>query len=288
MAPSAVIDERVVARVRRVVGRQQGRQGIEVVGRLGDDAARRGHIRGVQGREARVAPEDPEDADPLVAPKRRPLAVDGLLRARDRRREADAVLGPLDVVVHRLGDGHQWHAGADQDLRVRQRVIAPDRDQHVDAERFEIVEDARRQVVDPIVGREPSPLLLGHPLRHSGGRHPARVGPGGVQDRPTGALDGPGVDAIERPEVAGVGPVARPDMRQAFPPAADADGRVTGLRGAIDDTLDDGVETRDVASAGEDRDPFRFSHPGAHATAPAGTPLVAIRRRSGQFHEAAR
>ena len=112
--------EGVVARVRGVVGLEQGGQSVEVVGHLRDDAARRGHVGRVQRREPGVPPEDPEDADPLVASERRPLPVDRFLGSGDRGREADAVLGPLHVVVHRLGDGHERHAGVHQHLRIRQ------------------------------------------------------------------------------------------------------------------------------------------------------------------------
>ena len=146
-------DEGVVARVRGVVGLEQGGQRVEVVRRLGDDAARRGHVCRVQRREPGVPPEDPEDADPLVAAERRALPVDRLLGAGDRGREADAVLGPLDVVVHRLGDGHERHAGVHQHLRVRQRVVAADGHQDVDAERGDVVEDERRQVVEVVADR---------------------------------------------------------------------------------------------------------------------------------------
>ncbi len=161
-------DEGVVAGVGRVVGGQQAGQRVEVVRHLGDDAARRRHVGRVQGGEAGVAPEDPEDADALVRAEGRALAVDGLLGPGDGRREADAVLGPLDVVVHRLGDGHQRHAGVGQDLRVRQGVVATDGHQDVDPERLEVVEHERGQVVDALGD------LVATALR---GREPRRAAP---------------------------------------------------------------------------------------------------------------
>ena len=152
--------------------------------------------------------------------------------------------------------------GVDQDLRVRQRVVATDRHEDVDAERLDVVEDVRRQVVDPVVDRVAGTFVLVHPRRQPAGRHLARVRPRGVQDRPAGPFDGPRVDPVERAEVVLGGLVAGPQMGQPFPSAADAEGRVAGLRGAIDDALDDGIEAGHVAAAGEDRDPFRFGHAG--------------------------
>ena len=90
---------------------------VEVEGRLGDEAAGRCHVGRVERGEAAVAAEDPEDPDALVRPERRALPVDGLLGAGDGGREADAVLGALDVVVHGLGDGDERHAVVVQRLR---------------------------------------------------------------------------------------------------------------------------------------------------------------------------
>ena len=153
-------DERVVTRVVAVVGGEQRRERVQVVRRLGDDAPRGRDVGRVQRGEPGVATEDAEDADPLVAAERRALPVDGLLGPRDGGREADAVLGPLDVVVHRLGDRHQRDAGIGEDLRVRQRVVATDRHEDVDAQVGEVVEDERGQVVAVLVGGEPGAVGL--------------------------------------------------------------------------------------------------------------------------------
>ncbi len=273
-------DERVVARVGGVIGGQQRGQRIQVVGRLRDHAACRGHVRGVQRREPGVAAEDPEHADALVAAERRPLPVDGLLGPGDRRREADAVLGALHVVVHRLRDRQQRDPGVDQDLRVRQRVVTADRDQDVDAQRREVVEDERRQVEDPLADGVAGPLCRVHPGRHAGQRHLPRVRPRGVQDGAAGPLDGPRVDPVERPQVGVARVVAGPDVGQPLPPATDAEDRVARLGGAVDHALDDGVETGDVAAAGEDRDALRGCHDGRYPTATDDRARVAIRRRA--------
>ena len=76
IAPSGGDDERVVDWVQRVVVDEHGAQVVEVERRLREDAARRGDVGRVQRREARIAAEDPEDADALVRAQRRALAVD--------------------------------------------------------------------------------------------------------------------------------------------------------------------------------------------------------------------
>jgi hypothetical protein len=46
-------------------------------------------------------------------------------------------------------------------------------------------------------------------------------------------------------------------VRQAFPAAADANDFTIDFAGAIDHCLDDRVETRNIAAAGEDADTLR-------------------------------
>src|SRR5207253_855855 len=101
-------DHECIARgIGATVLHQQFGESVEVEGRLGYDAARARHIRGVPGGIAAVATEDAEDPDAFMAAQRRSLAVDELAGPRDGGAEADAVLGALHVVVHGLGDRHK-------------------------------------------------------------------------------------------------------------------------------------------------------------------------------------
>ena len=193
-------------------------------------------------------------------PERRPLAVDRLLRPGDRRREPDAVLRALDVVVHGLGDRHERDALVDEHLRVRERVVAPDRHEEVDAERREMVEDERRQVVDALdVGlRDSGP---GTCRRARRGRPAARIFRGFVREvcrivPPVRSMVRVFV-AVERPQVVGVEAELRPDVGQALPAATDPEDVVARLGRPVDDALDDGVEAGDVAAAGQDPDALR-------------------------------
>src|SRR3546814_18127348 len=71
---------------------------------------RAGEESSEQRRLAAAAAEQLDDADPLMALDGGPERVDRLDRAADRGREADAIVGAEDVVIHRLGHGNDGHA----------------------------------------------------------------------------------------------------------------------------------------------------------------------------------
>ena len=96
---------RVVRRVRPLVLDQQPAELVDVERDLRDDGAVDAReVGGDQRRLAAVAPEQLDHRDPLVRAGARAQVVDELDAARDRGREADAVVGAVDVVVHRLRD----------------------------------------------------------------------------------------------------------------------------------------------------------------------------------------
>ena len=141
-------DDAVAARVRLPVGDEKLGEPVDVEGVLGDDAAVRGpRHRRQEGRETGVAPEHLDDEEALVAPGRGPERVGHLDRPRDAGREADAVVGPGDVVVHRLRDGDDLDPLLVEADAVRERVVAADRDQDVDPELPDVGEDLGSQVV---------------------------------------------------------------------------------------------------------------------------------------------
>ena len=65
--------------------------------------------------------------------------------------------------------------------------------------------------------------------------------------------------AIELAQVAATVLERRVHVGQALPPAADPDRLPAELGGPVHDALDDRVEARDIAAAGEDRDAFHLS-----------------------------
>ena len=229
-------------------------EALEVEAVLRDHAPRGGDVGRVQGGEARIAPEDPEDADPLVRSERRPLAIDGVLGPRDGGREADAVLRLANVVVHRLGDGDDLDPRVGEDLRVREGVVAADRDQGVDPQPFEVLEHDGREVVDALARLERGQAFVRHDRRELVGPHPFRIGAARVEVRAAGPVDGPGVQAVKRADVLEVRLGARPHVGESLPAAAQAGHLEAELAGAIDHALDDGVEAGNVAASGEDAD----------------------------------
>ena len=121
---------------------------IDVEDVLGNHAAVRRPGHGwEQGGEPGVPAEDLDDEEALVAAGRRAQRVGHLDRARDAGGEADAVVGPGDVVVHGLRDRDHPHALSVQANGVRKGVVAPDRDQDVDADPVDVRQDLRGQVV---------------------------------------------------------------------------------------------------------------------------------------------
>jgi hypothetical protein len=206
--------------------------------------------------------EDPEHADPLVAAQGGPLPVDQLLRARDRRREADAVLRPVDVVVHRLGNRDQRQAALVERRRERQRVVAADGHEVGEAEVLDRVEHVVGEVVDALVRLRVRDRRRVQPRRQGLRPHPARVGARRVEDRAARAVDGASVDAVQDPDVLGIELRAPALVREALPAAPDAQHLEAEVGRAVDDALDHRVEAGNVAAPGEDADASRCSHGG--------------------------
>ena len=90
--------------------------------------------------------------------------MDELDTAGDRRRESDAVVGAVDVVVHRLRDGDHRDALVVESKAVRQGVVAADRDERVEPEPLDHPDRVRgeveRAIADRLVGEE-----VGHVAR---------------------------------------------------------------------------------------------------------------------------
>ena len=133
--------------------------------------------------------------------------------------------------------------------RERERVVAPDRDQRVDAQAVEHLEDVRRVVGRPLVVDRAQELGL------LGGSHPRRVRPRGVQDRPAAPVDRADGGRVEVDDVRGHGRrVVGVASEEAGPAAADPRDLVALLGRAERGGLDARVQARDVAAAGQDAD----------------------------------
>src|SRR5258705_5782524 len=131
-------DERVVARVGPLVLEEQPDELVEIDLVLGYDASDRGGICRVERRKSGIAPKDTENADPLMRANGGALALNGVARPRDGGRKTDAVLGIVDVVVHRLRDRDDLDANRVELGRVTQSVVSADSDQMFDTEGREV------------------------------------------------------------------------------------------------------------------------------------------------------
>ena len=135
--------------------------------------------------------------------------------------------------------------------RVGERVVAADRDQHVDAERLD---DAERVVgeVERAVAVRPRREMRGN----LAGPYPARIRPRGVQEGSPGAVDRPHRGGCERLEpLLGRRGVVEVVLEQGGPAPPEADDLVAVVHDPVDDGLDARVEPGHVAAAGEDPDP---------------------------------
>ena len=150
--------------------------------------------------------------------------------------------------------------------RVEERVVAADRDQHVDPAILDYAERMWREVERALTGdgvRE----KRGHVVRpYATGVRARRV-----QERAARAVDRPYHTGVERQEplVRGLGPVGVV-VEEAGPAAPDADDLVPFARDAVDHGLDGRVETRHVAASRQDSDPQPAASPSSSSFPDAG------------------
>ena len=143
-------------------------------------------------------------------------------RSRDARAEADAVIGAVHVVVHRLRNRDDVDAFVVQPLAITQRVVAPDRNQRIDTDLLQILEHVLGDVVDLVL------VCIAEMRRHAVERQVARSRARRVQERAaraSRAIDdrlGQLLDVL-----AVVGVLLADEVHQACPAAPDADDPVS-------------------------------------------------------------
>ena len=96
-------------------------------------------------------------------------------RPGDAGREADAIVGARDVIVHGLRDGDHLDPLFVQPLTVTERIVATDRDEEVQTEEVDVFQYLWRDVVDRLLVNV---LQVG---RDVGDRQVARTGSRGMQ-----------------------------------------------------------------------------------------------------------
>src|SRR5467141_4893721 len=144
-------NQRVIAWVGALLLEKQLDQFVEIDLVLRYDASDRGRVRGVERGKSGIAAKDAENANSLVRADSGSLPLDSCAGAGDRGREADAVLGVADVVVHRLRDGDDFDTEFVELGRITKRVVAADGDQVFDAEPREVRQHLAGEV--PRLGR---------------------------------------------------------------------------------------------------------------------------------------
>src|ERR1700730_2670159 len=251
-------DQRVVARVCAFLLDKQLDELVEIDFVFGNDTADRGDVRAIERRKPRIAAEDAEYADPLVRGDCGPLALDGIGSAGDRRREADAVLGVANVVIHGLWNCNDPDAKCIELSRVAERVITADGNEVVNAERREV----RQHLLGDVPGLGGSATRSAQRDRKVLGSEVIRqllqfgwVGAAGVQHGPTAPVDGARVLTVEFNNVAAsAGRVVQVQVRQRFPAATKTYDLDIVLAAAVGNGLYDRVEAGHVAATGENAD----------------------------------
>src|SRR5579872_7154435 len=82
-----------------------------------------------------------------MRPQSRALPRNGFFGAADRRGKSDAVLRPLDIIVHGFRNADDAYSLGVQLFRKAERVVPADGDEIVQTEMGDVVEYDRREVV---------------------------------------------------------------------------------------------------------------------------------------------
>ena len=100
--------------------------------------------------------------------------------AGDTGTEANTIIGSRHIIVHGLGNGHGLDAFLMEALRITQRVVATDRNEAIDSEEVQVLENLRGDVVDLVR------VLVAQVLGDDGARQVTRPGARRVEKRAAG------------------------------------------------------------------------------------------------------
>jgi hypothetical protein len=204
-------------------------------------------------------------------------------RPGDAGREADAVVGPGDVVVHRLRERDDLEALLVEADAVRERVVPSDRDQDVDTELPDVREDLGGEVVHLVR------VAVAEMLGDVRPRNVRGAGPGGVEERPSGPADL--VDDLlgELHDAVAVGPPRDPvQLDQAGPAPADAEDPVAVPERPDRDRPDGRVQAGHVSSPRQNRDRSALRpHVRHRSLLPFRPGIISPRRSGGRWAPAA-
>ena len=208
--------------------------GLDVVGDLGDqDDVGAARDAGAERQPAGIVAHDLDHDDAVMAVRGAVQAVDRVGDDPECRVEAEGDVGALDVVVDRLGQGHDVEALLDQALGVLLRAAAADADQRVE--------------MMPLVGLDDH---VGHVQGLPADRHAVRLVAAGAEDGAADREDAGQLCPRER---------RRAVLDQTTKAVAIADHmHPVGADRGFADAADRGVQAGAVAARGQDAD--RLDH----------------------------
>jgi len=185
---------------------------------------------------------------------------DNIHTPRDRGRKAYTVIGPKNVIIHCFGDGDNGKSCLVQLDGIALCVIAADRNHDVELEPFDHLQYVRR-AVDPRVFFKLR--MVGRPekVRQVSRLHLGRIGPRCMEKRTAGPVDRSRVSLVKPHDPFAVFLLGEIVLQKSSPPALNADHFSAVIDGAIHNSFDTGIETRDVSAAGENSNAHRFKVP---------------------------
>ena len=176
----------------------------------------------------------------------RALPGDRIGGARDRGGKADAVFGVVDIVVHGLRNRNHLHAHGVQFGGIAECVVSADRDQRSEPQRLRCFSRTCEltsytiDVLPPLVTSFLRKILVLEEIGKLRHRHLGGIGPAAVQDRAAVTVDGAGILARQRQDVARFAwLIVQADVGQPFPSAPNANHFTAVLGRSVSDFLDD-------------------------------------------------
>ena len=231
-------------------------QPIGVEGYLADDRpVDLGQVGRHQRSLTRVAAEQLNHSDAFMRSNRSTKLRDVLDAARHRGREADAVVGSEDIVVHGLRHGDHLHSLGVHPVRIAQGVIAADGDKGLDVQGVDHLENLVGEIHE-VAARE-SRRVVSQKQRNRLARHVTGIRARSVQEGAAGPTDGSNRLArqLDGMFLEGI-LVVKVEIQETGPTAPDTDDFITVVRGTINHRPYTRIQTGDIAPASQDSDSF--------------------------------
>src|SRR5579875_377645 len=178
-------------------------QPIDMSRRFGDqDAVGPCGYRRFQGSKSCVTPKHAEKYRLAVRTGRGADASNKLRRPADGRLESNAVIGPMHIVVHGLGNTPDGNAFRCQYRSIAQGIVAPYDKQSIEFEKLQILQHFVRQI-NAIIGSVPGTVCC-EIWGEITSPHACGIGTRGLQYRPSLPIDGARVESIQRQDIIAI------------------------------------------------------------------------------------